>query len=325
MTDDLQGRRITHCPQCSTEAPTEGLYCGICGAHLQIATGDDPLVGTIIATRYRLVSRVATSPLATVYRGEHIGMGKQLAVKVIPAGEADEEGFADRFLEEFRRVSALSSVHTAVHLDFGRADGDLIYTVTEYIPGHDLSSMVRQFGPFSPARALRIMAQVCLSLAEANDYGIIHGRLKPENIVVTRTHEGQDFAKVLDYGYARLAEVRDESSLATAHRLQGTPHCMSPEQVMGKRLDGRSDVYSVGALLFWMITGGHMFTARTPVGVLKQHLTADPPSPSSRRPQLHIPPSVDDLISGCVRKDPKSRPLTAEELRAELPRIAAGL
>lgn len=325
MTDDLHGRRITHCPRCSTEAPTEGLYCGVCGAHLQIATGEDPLVGTIIAGRYRLVSRVASSPLATVYRGEHIGMGKQVAVKVIPPGEGDDAGFADRFLEEFRRVSALSSVHTAVHLDFGRADDDVIYTVTEYIRGHDLSAMVRQFGAFAPARALRLMAQVCQSLAEANDYGIVHGRLKPENIVVTRTHEGADFVKVLDYGYARLAEVRDESSLATAHRLQGTPHCMSPEQVMGKRLDGRSDVYSVGALLFWMITGGHMFTAKTPVGVLKQHLTADPPTLSARRPQVYIPAAIDDVVRGCVAKEAKDRPTTAEELRADLLRLAASL
>ncbi len=325
MTEDLHGRTITHCPRCSADAPSEGLYCGICGAHLQIATGDDPLVGSIIAGRYRLVSRVSNSPLATVYRCEHIGMGKQVAVKVIPPGEGDDEGFADRFLEEFRRVSALSSVHTAVHLDFGRAEDGLIYTVTEYIRGHDLSAMVRQFGPFSPTRALRLMAQVGQSLAEANDYGIVHGRLKPENIVVTRTHEAQDFVKVLDYGYARLAEVRDESSLSTSHRLQGTPHCMSPEQVLGKRLDGRSDVYSVGALLFWMMTGGHMFTARTPVGVLKQHLTATPPTPSARRPEVFIPPAVDNLILSCVDKDPKSRPTTAEELRAELLRVAASL
>lgn len=325
MTEDLHGRKITHCPRCRAEASTEGLYCGVCGAHLQIATADDPLVGTIMASRYRLVSRVSNSPLATVYRGEHIGMGKQVAVKVIPRVESDDADFANRFLEEFRRVSALSSVHTAVHLDFGQTEDGTTYTITEFIRGNDLSAMVRQFGPFAPVRALSLLAQVCMSLAEANDYGIVHGRLKPENIVVTRTHEGQDFVKVLDYGYARLAEVRDERSLSTAHRLQGSPHCMSPEQVMGKRLDGRADVYSVGTLLYWMITGGHMFTARNPVGVLKQHLSSTPPAPSTKRPQVYIPPSVDQLVLSCVAKDPQQRPLTAEDLRAEMLHIAASL
>jgi len=321
---DAHERRLTTCPRCAAPAADTGAYCGVCGAHLQIATGHDPLIGVILAERYRLVSLIGTSSLGAVYQAEHVGMSKVVALKLIKVESHEEDAVADRFLGEFRDVARLTSMHTAENLDFGR-DGLFIYTVTEYFRGKDLRRLVEQGGPLEATRALKLIGQVCLSLAEAHDLGIVHGRLKPENVMVSRSHEGVDFAKVLDYGYTRLSEVDDETALSTARRLPGSPHCMAPEQVQGSRLTGRTDLYATGALLYWLLTGKQAFTARTPVGVLMKHITEVPAPPSSRRPEVPLAPEVDDIVLRALEKDPNLRPRTADDLRTELLRVAASL
>ncbi len=323
MVETPQPRGLSTCPRCAAPASEGGQYCGVCGAHLQIASANDPLVGVILADRYRLVSLIGSSALGYVYQAEHVGMGKVVVVKLIrvEAG-AEEEDVGDLFLTEFRDVANLTSMHTAENLDFGR-DGANVYTVTEFFRGRDLGRLVQEGGPLESGRALRLMAQVCQALAEAHDMGIVHGRLKPENVMVTRTHEGGDFAHVLDFGYRRLAEVDDEHSLSTARRLPGSPHCIAPEQVRGGRVDGRTDLYSVGALLYWLITGTHAFTAKTPVGVLMQHLKQRPQPPSERRSEVFVPPPVDLVVLKALEKDAERRPKTADDLRADLLRAAA--
>ena len=321
---DRDERQLSTCPRCAAPAADTGSYCGVCGAHLQIATGRDPLIGIILTERYRLVSMVGSSSLGSVYQAEHVGMGKVVALKLIKVETYEDDAIADRFLEEFRDVARLSCMHTAENLDFGR-DGRHVFTVTEYFRGKDLRRLVSEGGPLEAGRALRLMGQVCLSLAEAHDLGIVHGRLKPENVMVSRTHEGRDFAKVLDYGYTRLTEVDSESALSSARRLPGSPHCMSPEQVQGHRLDGRTDVYAAGALLYWLLTGHQAFAARTPVGVLMKHVSATPTPPSARRPEVPLAPEIDDIVLRALEKEPDLRPRTADDLRAELLRIAANL
>jgi len=185
----------------------------------------------------------------------------------------------------------------------------------ELLDGLDLETLVREFGPLPPVRAMHIVQQVCRSLAEAHGIGLIHRDIKPANVYVCRMGVEYDFVKVLDFGLVKVSDQRSGKALLTSDPvIMGTPAYMAPEAILADpTADHRVDVYAVGCLAYFLLTGTRVFTADTAMKLLMQHVQEEPVPPSSRT-ELPIPPAVDDLVMSCLAKDPALRPRDAEDL-----------
>jgi serine/threonine-protein kinase len=282
------------------------------------AAGLDPWLGRVLDGRYRVVDVIGRGGMGIVYKVEHQRMGKIAAMKVLHGDLAGDKEVTARFRREAEAVSRLTHPNTVQVFDFGTAQGQL-YLVMEYVRGLDIGTLIDRDGPVSFERAAPLFAQVCAALAEAHELGVVHRDLKPENILVTRTHGGQDFAKVLDFGLAKLAEREDITAGTGRGAIVGTPHYMSPEQIRGEEeVDARTDIYSLGALMYRVLTGEHAFAAASPVGVLTKHLTEAVVPPSRRVPDLGIPAEADAIVLRAMRKQTAERYASVRELQADL-------
>jgi serine/threonine-protein kinase len=271
-------------------------------------------MGMVIADRYRILDQLGRGGMGIVYRVEHVSLGKLLAMKLLTGELSANKEVVRRFKQEAMTVSKLSNAHTVQVFDFGQWN-HLTYLVMELVSGDDLSRPLRHEGPMPYARLGKLMVQVCASLAEAHHKGIVHRDIKPENIMIIQGQRGEEIAKVLDFGLAKLRENTELNEVTLQGAVIGTPYYMSPEQVMGEEVDGRTDIYSVGALMFRAITGTQAFQAATPMGMFTKHLTEPAPSACERAPKLEIPQGVSDAIQRCMQKDAKERFQTVEELR----------
>ncbi len=276
-------------------------------------------LGKIVDGRYRVLEVIGRGGMGVVYRVEHLRMGKIAAMKVLHRDLASDPDVIHRFEREAAAISKLHHPHTVQVFDFGTA-GDALYLIMEYVRGVDLAQLIQRDGPMPWSRAAPLLAQVCSALQEAHELGIVHRDLKPENVLITRTAGGRDYAKVLDFGLAKL-DQRAPSTMTDRQQIVGTPYFMSPEQIRGDDVDARSDIYSFGALMFELLTAQHLFQGSTAVGVLTKHLTADPDAPSMRAPKAGIDPRVDHLCRKALAKDPSQRWQTAAELAAEIEEV----
>ncbi|MBV8761855.1 MAG: serine/threonine protein kinase [Deltaproteobacteria bacterium] len=270
-------------------------------------------LGKIVDGRYRVIEVIGRGGMGVVYRVEHLRMGKIAAMKVLHRDLASDPEVISRFEREAAAVSKLHHPHTVQVFDFGTANGAL-YLIMEYVRGLDMAHIIQRDGPMPWSRAAPLLAQICGGLQEAHELGIVHRDLKPENVLITRTAGGRDYAKVLDFGLAKLEQRKEPTTETDRQAIVGTPYFMSPEQIRGDNVDARSDIYSFGALMFELLTGQHLFTGSTAVGVLTKHLTADPDAPSNRATKLGIDPRVDQVCLKCLAKDPSARWQSAEEL-----------
>ena len=277
----------------------------------------DPLVGLVVAERYRINERIGRGGMGIVYRVEHTRIGKQLAMKLLAGELSTNKDVVRRFKNEALTVSKLSSPHTVQVFDYG-VWNHLTYLVMELVEGENLAAPLRRLGPMPFARLGRLMVQVCSSLSEAHQKGIVHRDIKPENIMIITDPRGVEIAKVLDFGLAKLREGTELNEVTSQGAVVGTPYYISPEQIYGEDVDGRTDIYSLGAVMFRALTGTYPFHAKTPMGVFTKHLTEDPPSANERAPDLDIPKNVSDFIQRCMAKDASDRLQTIEELREEL-------
>ena len=276
-------------------------------------TGADPLIGLVVADRYRILERIGRGGMGIVYRVEHTRIAKLLAMKLLAGELSANKEVVRRFKQEALTVSKLSSPHTVQVFDYG-VWNHLTFLIMEIVEGSDLSQPLRKEGPMPFARLGKLMVQVCSSLAEAHGKGIVHRDIKPENIMIVADSQGVETAKVVDFGLAKLRENPDLNEVTLQGAVIGTPYYMSPEQVTGTEIDGRSDIYSLGAVMFRAITGTQAFQAATPMGMFTKHLTAPVPSAKARRKKLDIPQGVSDLIEVCMAKEPDDRIQTVEEL-----------
>jgi serine/threonine-protein kinase len=222
-----------------------------------------------------------------------------------------------RFKREALLASRLSHPNCVQVFDFGVSDG-LTYIVMELVIGQDLARLIKNEGPLPIDRLFRIMIQVCSSLAEAHGIGIVHRDLKPENILITRTQEGSDLAKVLDFGLAKLREAPELNEVTGSGTVVGTPYYMAPEQICGKPVDARADIYALGAVMYKAATGETLFTGSTPMAVFTRHLTELPVPPEERNPRAGISQAVSAIVMRALAKEPEDRFQRVEELREAL-------
>ncbi len=263
----------------------------------------------VLAGRYRLDDVIGRGGMSTVYRGTDLSLDRVVAVKVAmdPLLERDPV-YASRFKREARAAAGISNSGIVTVYDAG-ADGPTRYIVMEYVEGRDLAAILRDERPFDPPRAVRIAEQVADTLAAAHAAGIVHRDIKPGNIMVTP--DGQ--VKVLDFGIARTT---DGVNLTQTASVLGTAPYMSPEQAMGQPADARSDIYSLGCVLYEMLTGKPPFMGDLPAAVLHQHVRLAPKPPRALNP--NVPPALDALVVQMLAKSPEDRPQTAAEVRDRL-------
>jgi hypothetical protein len=270
---------------------------------------------------YRLVERLGTGGMGEVWRAQHRMLARPAAIKLIRPevlGVRDP-GSRDLLLRRFEReaqaTALMSSAHTLALYDFGVTDDGTFYYVSELLDGFDLDLLVRRFGPVPAERAVYFLRQVCASLAEAHEAGLIHRDIKPANVYACRYGREVDFIKVLDFGLVkRRPPEADPGELTAQEGPSGTPAFMSPEQALGDaRVDARSDLYAVGGVAYWLLTGTLVFKGGTPMETLVMHVHREP-EPPSHRTELAIPPELEAIVLDCLSKDPGGRPQTADQL-----------
>ncbi len=280
----------------------------------------DPYIGQEIIGQFRIVQRIGKGGMGAVYKAEQPAMGRFVAVKILHRQLASRADLVTRFRREARAMSRLTHPNTVRVFLYGQLDNGALYIVMEYLKGLNLHQITKRQGPMELDRAARILMQVCGALEEAHNVGIVHRDLKPENILLTEQGGMKDFAKVLDFGLAKVHDVDLQSSspLTQDGMVFGTPEFMSPEQAKGKTLDGRSDIYSLGVILYEMLTGKLPFDARNPTDYIRHHIKSPPIPVTQRVSDLYFPPQLDDVFARTLQKDRKDRYQTAVELATAL-------
>jgi eukaryotic-like serine/threonine-protein kinase len=271
--------------------------------------------------QYVLVQEIGRGANGMVYRARHSLLRRPVAVKLLSPDMTNEANSA-RFEHEVQMTSQLTHPNTVAIYDYGRTPEGLFYFAMEYLGGIDLDQLVRQFGPQPEGRVIHILRQVCGSLSEAHRIGLIHRDIKPANIILTRRGGVCDLAKVLDFGLVKAVHVGPADGKVTKD-VVGTPHFMSPEAVETPgSVDTRSDLYSVGAVGYWLLTGKTLFDHDTVEGLLVRQVKETPASPGERLGKP-ISPDLAELLMGCLAKPPEARPPTAEALEGALAACAA--
>jgi eukaryotic-like serine/threonine-protein kinase len=261
--------------------------------------------------------------MGAVWRARHRFLARDAAVKLVrPESLGDTPSAAQSQLRRFEReaqaTALLRSQHSIRLFDFGAADDGSFYYVMELLEGRDLESLVKEFGPLPPERAIYLIKQICHSLAEAHARGLVHRDVKPANIFLCRMGLEFDFVKVLDFGLVQTRRpdpsLAQTETLLTAQQLIGTPAYMAPEVILGRDdVDRRADVYAIGCVAFYLLTGGRVFQDGTQMQMLVDHVHTPPMPPSSRTSQA-IPHALDRIVLDCLQKDPAERPSDATEL-----------
>ena len=273
---------------------------------------------------YRLGELLGRGGMGEVYLATHRMLARPAAIKlirpeVLAAGDGAMASTAvARFRREAEAAARLRSPHTVELYDFGLTEDGTLYLVMELLEGRNLEHVVRAEGPLDPARAVHILRQVCESLEEAHSHGLVHRDIKPANIHLGRLGLREDFVKVLDFGLVRSFGGPSEDSLTGAAGMTpGTPAYMAPEMAHDRTVDGRADLYSLGCVAYYLLTGRLVFEGDTPLQTILRHLQQPPEAPStvSGRP---IPAALDELVLACLAKRPEDRPATAAELSRRL-------
>ncbi len=319
-----------NCPNCKAGNAEDARFCGTCG-HTMAATeasnpklatfGEAPsLIGREIAGRYRVQAKLGEGGMGAVYKAEQISLKRQCAVKLLRPEVAGSQMLLRRFNAEAELVAKLSHPNTVNIYDFGQDSDGTLFIAMEYIEGKSLRDVIHQEAPLPLRRALSIAQQVAASLVDAHAHSIVHRDLKPDNVMLQDRGRQKDVVRVLDFGIAKLRDENRQSQMAMtqAGDMLGTPQYMSPEQIRGETIDGRTDIYSLGGLLYEMVTGRLPFEAPTVLALLSKHLTETIVPPSQRRPDLNLPPEIDALILRAMAKDAAARPPTMEQFGEDI-------
>jgi TonB family protein len=283
----------------------------------------DPMIGRVIAGRYRLLEKIGQGGMGAVYKGQHTRINRLTAIKLLTSELVSNEEFIARFQREAEMASQIDHPNAVAIYDFGEAEDGLIYLAMEFVNGQPLSSIIRKGGPLSLDRAVRIAKQAADALGAAHNLGIIHRDFKPDNIMVCDKPERPDWVEVVDFGIAKRAVAdSQQAGLTQAGFVLGTPLYMSPEQVAGEDLDPRSDLYSLALVVYEMLTGALPFDGGTTQSQMVKRLLEPPKPLKLARPHLALPPAVESVIMRALSRKPEDRHASTKEFAEELERAA---
>ena len=318
---------VKKCESCDSTFDRSLSYCPRCGNRLITV---NTIIGHILDGRYRIDSVLGRGGMGIVYRATHIHLDTACALKILHPELVSNQGSIERFRREARAAGRIQHPNAILVTDFGVAAENVVYLVMELVHGPTLRDIVRDRGPMTLDEAGRILHQICGAVQAAHESGVIHRDLKPDNIIV-QTATGGDRVKVLDFGIAKLRERNlapdstpfpdqplPENTLTEAGMLIGTPQYMSPEQCRARKLDPRSDVYSLGIVLYEMLSSRLPYTGETPIEIVIKQIKQDVPRIRDVMPS--VPPQIEDVISKALSKDPDDRYSSARELAAAFER-----
>ncbi len=323
---------MLQCPRCGRQFPDEVHVCPDDFTLLQADTtiSDvpvDPLIGRVFDSKYRLDQRLGGGGMGTVYRATHLLIERPVAVKVLSQRFVGDETAQQRFRREARASGRMQHPNAVMVNDFGATEDGWLYIVMELLEGQTLRELLAREAPLDPARVVSFMLQTCAAVGAAHDAGLIHRDLKPANIFIEQRPNLAAVVKVLDFGVAKfVVEEHDDdyNTLTQVGAIIGTPRYMSPEQCSGAApLTPASDVYSLGIILYEMLTGAVPFNAETPLAVALRQVSEAPIPPRGIMPA--IPAELERVVLHALAKDPRVRPVDANDLRRELQAVAADL
>ena len=312
------------CAKCQREGPEGALFCPFCSAPILAPQGRaeaaDPLIGQTIKGTYLVQQRIGSGGMGQVYKAVQINLDRPVALKLLRPSFLSDQTIVQRFHREARAASRLHHPNVISVTDFGQTEDGTLFMAMEYLPGRNLLKLMAEEFPLGERRVVQLAGQILSALAEAHGAGIVHRDLKPENVMVESRRGEPDFVKVLDFGIAKIQEPDGgEGRLTQTGLIFGTPDYMSPEQATLVPLDARSDLYSVGVMLYEMLAGRHPFQAATPPAMAQAHVVQPPPPMSERSPPGHrVSPALEALVMRALAKNPEDRFQSAEEMRREL-------
>jgi serine/threonine protein kinase len=317
---------MLHCPKCGRQYSADFEICPEDQTPLQAdatvsdVTPVDPLVGHTLDEKYRLEERLGIGGMGTGYRGTHLLIDRPVAIKVLNQRFVEDEAARVRFRREAKAAGRLQHTNAVTVTDFGQSADGYVYIVMELLEGRMLRDVLAKEAPLDPARAVSLMLQISAAVAAAHEAGIIHRDLKPANVFIVQRAEVPSVVKVLDFGIAKLAadslDDDDPHTLTQVGAMIGTPRYMSPEQCDGAELTPAADVYSLGIILYEMLTGTVPFSGSTPLAIAMKHTSETPRSP--REFVASIPPALEQVVLHALEKRQEDRPADAAEFRAEL-------
>ncbi len=332
------------CPRCHKPQASfpglvvQGTELPRCPVHglpfVDLRDGADPLLGTTIAGRFTILGRLGRGSMGAVYRARQDAVGRDVALKLVRRDRAHDPETKGRFEREARAISALMSPHTVTAFDFGEAEDGSWFLAMEMLEGETVGERLRRLGRFEWFDALRFTRDALKSLAEAHAKGIIHRDLKPDNLFLCRTLAGAgagdpEVCKVLDFGIAKWSRDDADTPIdqleTQAGTVFGTPRYMSPEQAQGSPLDARSDLYSLGVLLYQMLSGRAPFVDDDAVVVMARHIKDEPLHFQAMKPPVKVPEDIETLLWRVLAKSAADRPSSAEQLLSELDEAEASV
>ena len=307
------------CPVCSTEYADDVKFCPNDGQTLRAAAPANNLVGQVVADRYHVVKKLGEGGMGQVYLAEHVKMGRRSAIKVMNPSMVHDPDAVARFNREASNASRITHPNVCAIYDFGETPDGLIYLAMEFIEGEPLTDLLERDGALPVARATTIFQQTADALQAAHDLGIVHRDLKPDNIMLTKGRGGADMVKVVDFGIAKAVGGDEAGQKVTKTGLVvGTPEFMSPEQLSGDKLDGRSDLYSLALVYYRMLTGKLPFEATTVQETMIKRLTDEPTKLADARPDLSFPAGLQAVLDTALARTPAERYQTVAKFAADV-------
>ena len=289
----------------------------------------DPLIGKELHGRFRITERLGAGGMGTVYKAIQSPLDRVVALKVLNAdyGAGRDPGFQRRFFLEASVTSKLKHPNTIHVIDYGKTDDGVYYIAMEFLEGITLSQLIQKHGPLPWQRVMHLVQQICRSLREAHRAGVVHRDLKPANVMILQEETDHDLVKVLDFGLVKSFlpdKPLDETELTQAGVFLGSPQYVAPEQARNQA-DPRSDIYSLGVIMYQMLMGRPPFLAAQSIDVIIQHLNEAPPRFSALRPEIQVPDMVEAIVMHCLEKKPDARFQSMDELLEAIRQAAGGL